>query len=311
MPTAKLWPVPFRLAVSADLHFDVPRSRGPAESLADRINAADVDGVLLVGDTATADGDGLERCLELFRADRPRWFVPGNHELWTKRQPRDAEYLLGDELPTRVNAAGWHWLPRRPIRIGQCALVGSLGWYDYAFAEPRLGLPRRFYEAKLSPGTARALRRVDLELEASDVPVAGRDFRARWNDGRSILGIDDDPRFLRRRLDELMSDLVAVKDAAHVAVFVHMVPLADLLPQVPTGLGSARSVAPDRLPFAFSRAYLGSPEIGKAILRFPNVREIICGHSHSTRDVEVAGRKCVNVGSNYVEKRFSVLSLPD
>src|SRR5688572_7228053 len=83
--------VPFRLAVTADLHYDVLRSRGPAAEIIQQINETTADGVLLAGDTSTADGEDLEQCLALFRPDRPRFFLPGNHELWTRRRPRDVE----------------------------------------------------------------------------------------------------------------------------------------------------------------------------------------------------------------------------
>lgn len=297
--------MPFRLAVTADLHYDVPRSRAPAEQLIAEINAAEIDGVLLVGDTATAVGDALERCLALFRPDRPGWFVPGNHELWTKLQPRDAEQLLAEELPTRVAAAGWHWLPGNPARLGSAALVGSPGWYDYSFAEARLGLPRRFYAAKVSPAAARTLGREDLRADAPDVPAEARNFLARWNDGRFIHGITDDTAFLDRRLEELEQDLAAVETSERVLAAVHVAPHEALLPPIPR-MGV---VPPDRYALAFTRAYLGSAAIGELLLRCGNVTEVICGHTHVCREGVIEGRRVVNIGSTYTQKRFELVKV--
>ena len=296
--------MPFRLAVTADLHYDVPRSRAPAQQIIAEINAAEVDGVLLVGDSATAVGEGLEQCLALFRRDRPGWFVPGNHELWTKLQPRDAEYLLAEELPARVSQAGWSWLPGAPARLGNATLIGSPGWYDYAFAEGRLGIPRRFYEAKVSPAAARTLRRQDLDPLAPDVSPAARDFLARWNDGRFIHGIGSDAAFLDRRLAELLCDLAAAGPGPIVAA-VHVAPHETLLPKVPqTG-----AVPPDRYALAFTRAYLGSPAIGELLLAHENVSVVVCGHTHVPREAVVEGRRFLNIGSTYTTKRFEILEL--
>ena len=294
--------MPLRLAVTADLHHDVPRSRASAEAMIDEINARDdLDAVLLVGDAATADGDALERCLSLFRQDRPRLFVPGNHELWTRKRPVDANVLLRDDLPRRVRDLGWHWLPTNPWTHDGAAVVGSVGWYDYRFAAPQLGLPRRFYAAGVTPAAA---RRLDLGLDGDDVPPQAGDFYARWNDGRYVRGVADDTIFLHERLAELRADLHSVAGATACLCAVHCSPLTDLLPPVPSG-----PVPPDKLKFAFARAYLGSPLLGELALSFPNVTHLVCGHTHVPRRATVAGVECVNVGSDYLNKRVVVVDL--
>lgn len=294
-------------AVTADLHFDVARSRTPAQEIIGQINQAKPDGVLLIGDTATADSTGLEECLALFAPAAHRLFVPGNHELWARRQPRPAEGLLGDELRTRVTAAGWHWLPGAPFRVGRCAIVGSLGWYDYGFAEARLGLPRRFYEAKLSPGAARLLGRQDLAPDVADIPEQSREFYARWNDGRFIHGIVDDEAFLATRLAELSADLTAVRGASQVVAAIHVAPVAELLPRVPL----EGPIPADRLPLAFTRAYLGSSRLGDALGEFPNITHVYCGHTHIHRDASTSSQVRINIGSDYLRKRFEIVQLSD
>src|SRR5215204_3398742 len=97
-----------RLLVTADLHFNHPRSRPLAIDLIDRMNAAGGDGLLIIGDTAVADGEELEQCLSRFTIAGPKLFLCGNHELWT-RGP-DSYELFTHDLPRRIAALGWQWL---------------------------------------------------------------------------------------------------------------------------------------------------------------------------------------------------------
>src|SRR5688572_27786268 len=146
-----------RLLVTSDLHYNHARSKPLADELIGRMNAERGDALLVVGDTAVADGDALERCLARFTFAGPRLFVAGNHELWTAGD--DSYRLYTHDLPRRVTALGWRWLEGEPFVMDGAAVVGNVGWYDYSFAQPELGIPRRFYEHKVSPGAARALGR--------------------------------------------------------------------------------------------------------------------------------------------------------
>jgi hypothetical protein len=119
-----------RLILTADLHYNHPRSRPLAEQVIDDINQAGGDVLVVIGDTAVADGDDLERCLSRFNFTGPRLFIAGNHELWTRTGDSDAIYAT--HLPRRVRALGWQWLEDEPIvaagRDGDVAIVGSGGW---------------------------------------------------------------------------------------------------------------------------------------------------------------------------------------
>src|SRR5687768_12441076 len=126
-----------RLLATADLHFNHPRSRPLAEEVIERMNRIDdADALLVVGDTAASNGDVLEECLARCRFAGPKLFVAGNHELWTR--DADSHRLYTIELPRRVRALGWHWLETDPFVMGNVAIVGSVGWYDYSFAQAAL-----------------------------------------------------------------------------------------------------------------------------------------------------------------------------
>src|SRR3954469_13875835 len=101
-----------RLLATADLHYNHAKSRESADEVIDRINAERFDVLLLVGDTAVADGDALEQCLARFQFAGPKLFVAGNHELWT--HDADSYRLFREDLPPRVRALGWQWLQSDP-----------------------------------------------------------------------------------------------------------------------------------------------------------------------------------------------------
>ncbi|HEY7087134.1 MAG TPA: metallophosphoesterase [Tepidisphaeraceae bacterium] len=283
-----------RLIVTADLHYNHAKSKALADDLIDRINRTGGDVLLLVGDTAAFDGPALETCLERFSFKGPKLFVAGNHELWTHGD--DSYDLFHHGLPRRVRDAGWHWLQTEPFVAGDVAVVGSLGWYDYSFAQPELGIPKRFYAAKVSPGAAEHVEEYSALL-GDDVPPHAKDVIARWNDGKFVKLHRSDEEFLDELLGEMESQLGALKEMRHIIAAVHHLPFAQLLPP-------SRSAQWD-----FAKAYLGSARIGELLLRYPNVAQIFCGHSHFPIEATLGKIHAVNIGSGYRAKRFQALEI--
>jgi predicted phosphodiesterase len=285
-----------RLIATADLHYNHARSRLLAEEVIERMNQAGGDVLLVVGDTAAADGDALERCLSRFHFDGPKLFVAGNHELWTSGD--DSHAIYAEQLPRRVRELGWHWLEADPFVAGDVAIVGSVGWYDYSFAQSSLGIPRRFYEKKISPGAAaRFTEFAPLLEEADDLSPAARDVIARWNDGRHIKLHRSDESFLSELLVRLEAQLVAQQDARHVVAAIHHLPFRELLPPAHNS------------QWDFAKAYLGSEKIGQMLLRFSNVRHVLCGHSHLALEAKIGNIHAINIGSGYRWKTFRTLDL--
>lgn len=287
-----------RLLITADLHFGHARSEPLAVELIDQMNAAGGDVLLVVGDTGAGDGDAVERGLSRFRFAGPKLFVAGNHELWSRSA--DTLELLRRDLPTRVGGMGWRWLQDEPFTTpgGGLAIVGSVGWYDYSFAVEELGIARRFYEAKVSPGVAARLS-ANQHLIAGDEPPVAMDVIARWNDGKFVrLGMTDEA-FLALLLEQLEAQLSALADVPRVLCAVHHVPFAELLPPR------------HGMHWDFARAYLGSEALGRTILRHANVSHVVCGHSHFPAEARIGGVHAINVGSGYRQKRFVTLDLPD
>jgi predicted phosphodiesterase len=285
-----------RLLVTADLHYNQPKSHGLADALIDQMKGVEADVLLVIGDSATFDGDALERCLARFRFAGPKLFVAGNHELWTAEA--DSYLLFTHRLPQRVREAGWTWLQDKPFVMGDVAIVGNIGWYDYSFAWPELKIPTRFYAAKVSPGAAERFSEfAPLFERAEDITPEARDIIARWNDGRFAKLGRSDAFFLDEMLEAMEAHLRAVADVPRVVVATHCVPVAELLP--PTG----------RAQWDFARAYLGSHRMGELIRRFPNVRQILCGHSHFPVEVRLGEIQAINIGSGYREKVYRLIEV--
>lgn len=285
-----------RLLVTADLHYNHARSRKLADELIDQMNEVEADLLLLVGDTAAFDGDLLERCLARFTFQRPKLFVAGNHELWT-RDSNSYDHFR-NALPNRIRAAGWHWLQTEPFTTDDLAIVGSIGWYDYAFAQASLGIPDRFYAAKLSPGAADYFSEFRYLLQDStDVTETSRQIVARWNDGKFVHLHKSDEAFLEELLNELTQQLDSLPPSKPVLAAIHHLPFAELLPP-------SHSAQWD-----FAKAYLGSPRIGNVLLRYTNVRTIVCGHSHFPAEAMVGHIRAINIGSGYRQKKFHFLEL--
>jgi predicted phosphodiesterase len=284
-----------RLLVTADLHYNHPKSRPLADELIEQMNRVGGDVLLVVGDTAVSDGDSLEQCLSRFQFAGEKLFLAGNHELWTHGP--DSYVIFKEHLPRRVRDLGWRWLQDEPFTAGDVTIVGSVGWYDYSFAQDSLGIPHRFYEAKVSPGAAEQLEEWSFLLERDDdVPSHARQVIARWNDGRFVKLRRSDAAFVDELCDQLESQLEAATTPRIIAA-VHHLPFRELLPPSKNA------------QWDFAKAYLGSQRLGELLLRFPAVTDLFCGHSHFPAEATVGHIRAVNIGSGYRSKTFKAIDV--
>jgi len=286
-----------RLLVTADLHFNHRHSKPLAQNLIGEMNAAGGDVLVVVGDTAAADGDDLEQCLSLFQFPGPKLFVAGNHELWTHRA--DSHALFADELPRRVRALGWQWLQTDPFTAEGITIIGNIGWYDYSFARDTLGIPRRFYEHKISPGAAERFSEFGHLFEpADDIPPASREVVARWNDGKFVKLHRADDFFLEELLLQMKAQLDSAAESRQIIAAIHHVPFQALLPPM------------HGAQWDFARAYLGASRVGDLLSQYSNVTRVFCGHSHFPAEARIGPIHAVNLGSGYRHKTFRALDLP-
>src|SRR5260221_3478081 len=132
-------PSPLRLAFTADLHWGIHADGDAAtrRMVAD-LSADQTDVLILAGDVGA--GDDFERCLELFDGLTCRKaLVPGNHDIWVASDDArgDSWTVYSEHLPSLCAQHGFHYLDHRPLILADAglALVGSINWYDYSWAD--------------------------------------------------------------------------------------------------------------------------------------------------------------------------------
>jgi predicted phosphohydrolase len=283
-----------KLLVTADLHYDVRRSRQPTERLAERICRHSADALVLAGDTASRDLRILEDCLRLFDGFRgTKLIVAGNHDLWVP-PGGDSLRRMDEELPAVCQRHGFHLLESGPAIVKDVALVGSVGWYDYSLRDPSLDIPVRFYEAKAGPGAAAQREEFRHLLDGhNDVPPEMMRVDTVWMDGLRVRMPISDAEFTDRLVRRLRDHLEQVNDGVRtVAAVIHHLPFVELVRR--QGL----------LNWQFANAFMGSERFGQLLLEYPKVRHAFCGHSHLRCRVTCGHVQCVNVGCTYVHKRF-------
>jgi predicted phosphohydrolase len=288
-----------RIVITSDLHYNIARSRAPTEALAAEICRKGGDCLLLVGDSASTDLGILEEVFGLFESFRGvRLAVAGNHELWAAPgEDSLARYEHG--LRQVCEASGVHYLDAEPFRLDGVGFVGSLGWYDFSFRPSRMKIPLRFYQHKVGPGAAERLDGLRRLVEgAADVGPAAREVTTRWMDGVRVRLPMGDGAFTEWIVSRLRAHLERMQaEAERIIVGVHHLPFAEMVPH---------SVNPN---WEFATGFLGSELIGEAILDYPKVSHVFCGHSHRSMSCRKGGLVCRSIGSTYREKQYEVLDL--
>ncbi len=287
-----------RILITADLHYENPRSRPSARAVAARICGEGGDVLILGGDTFAVDLSILKECLALFDDFRgTKLLVVGNHCLWVLEEG-DSFRRYTEEIPEVAEKAGWHVLDRSPVVIGSVGFVGSVGWYDYKFRDPNLKVPERFYAAKIGPGTARFLERYFPLLEnQSDLLPWHFSIRSRWMDSEYIRWRFTDQEFAAYTAQRLEAHLKQI--APHVETIVavtHHVPLEEMVRR--------KENDPS---WNFANAFQGSPLLGEVLKKEAKVKYIVCGHVHKPQELQLDGRRAWNVGSGIRRKRIVLI----
>lgn len=283
----------------ADLHYNISRCREQVQAQARAVCSRGADVLVIAGDTASTDIEFFDEALRLFdRFGGRKLLVPGNHDIWVLAAG-DSRKRYECDLPEICRRHGFEYLDAGPVAVDGTVFVGTMGWYDYSFRDQALGVPMRFYEAKVGPGAADQLRRHQYLLDGhGDVTEEMKQITAIWRDGQHVkLGMSDID-FTRQQTGKLADHLAwAARHGEQIVAAVHHLPLEEMVPDNPE---------PN---WRFARAFLGSRCIGQTLQCQPKVRYVLAGHSHWPHRTRQGHIEYINIGSGYHRKHEVTLEL--
>lgn len=262
-----------RIIITADIHYGVGNNQEILKAFTSEMCAAKADVLILAGDTFAIEQKLLVACLHLFdKFKGPKLFVAGNHDLWTTKG--NSLEIYENILPKLTRRCGFHYLDQSPYVYKGIGFVGNIGWYDYSFKDPTLPIPKQYY----------------LEKRWPEVVT--------WNDRSYVrLGMSDEI-FTKRVNQKLKKHLGKVnKQVSTIICAVHLVPFHELLRTAHTSIDK------------FLNGFSGSEETGRIIQSFPKVKYVFCGHTHQRKEVKVGNITCLNIGSDYLRKRYGIINI--
>ncbi|MBK8012602.1 MAG: metallophosphoesterase family protein [Deltaproteobacteria bacterium] len=274
------------IASVSDLHTDFPENRTLIPRLAAEIYRRGARVIVLAGDVSHRD-ERIDRALRAFGELGARVvYVPGNHDLWFKvenapeRPDLDTWHRYHQGLRVLAERAGAHYLPSGPLRIGDVALVGSCGWYDYSFVLDPI-------RAALDPGDF-GRKRLQGWMWSDARFIAFRDEQ------RALMADTDVARRMECELTAQIREVDADDAIRHVVAVTHHQAFSASVRRTGT------------LPWEFFNAFMGSEALGRAILTSPKMRVAIYGHTHTVGEQHVSGIRVFGTPLGYPRERVGL-----
>ncbi len=274
-----------RIVVTADLHFGISSSYDEKtmiflEGLKEFLP---IDLMIICGDAAETINLGPENKGEnhkrLFSKIREIpveniAFCAGNHDIWT-RDADDSWEIYSEVLKDVARDFNITYLDFENLYLGDYAIVGSMGHYDYSFATKDLEMEgtvvnEGHYESKTPPGS----------LE----PV--------WNDARYIRWKYSDRDACEKICDSFESRFMeAVNRADNVIVASHTAPIIEM--NAHQNKSNARS--------NFFNAFSGASRLGEIMFKAVGKNIIaFSGHTHlAAGPIIKNGIEFWNLGGGY------------
>lgn len=281
-----------KAAFTADIHYGTHTDDKGLEEYVEDLNLNNAGLLVIGGDLASRGATHREfkealNILQKFEGEI--LFTPGNHDLWT----RDVSSfdLLVKGIPDIFQGTNLHLLDGMPFVVGDTAIVGSVGWYDYTMRFVPRDLCKlfsrytfRFHNSSVLMGW-NELSLGEYESKVCEVSEDGENWKkSTWMDKNHIKWDFDDYRFTDYCLDQLRKDLESAGEASsRIIVITHHLPFSDFVPYIPDPTWS------------FHRAYLGSEKLGQLIKKYPKVKQVYFGHSHRNTRMSINGIQARNL----------------
>lgn len=232
------------IAAVSDLHHS-PCNANDVEKVAARVREIDPDILIIAGDVAN-EHEYFSRALDLFRGAWKTLVVAGNHDVWSAHEGGGptSEELWEEVLPRLTREAGAIWLEGTPVLVGDSAIVGTFGGYDYS-----------------GDRTGRSQEELAVKKHIQDATRI--DWS--WNDQEFAMT-------RRHRLKVVLDAVSARPEVKRILVVTHMPPFNELISNV------EREYEGDF--FDRRSAYYFTPTLGEMIASFPKVQYTVSGHTH-------------------------------
>jgi predicted phosphohydrolase len=283
-----LMPEPASLAVAltADLHWGIHNDGDAAtRALVADLCDSPPDLLILAGDIGA--GEDFEHCLALFDNLKCRKaLVPGNHDIWVRdADERGDSWRVYSEYLPRVSAEhGFHYLDRGPLLIPEAdlAIVGSMNWYDYSWADDPRWQPPEDWKDRLKEKVF---------------------TRGRHNDARFVRWRFTDAGFTTKVVAEFEKHLTAALQSVGRAIVVTHHPAFEGL--------KYPEVLPAHLDQMLWRAFSGNRSLERVLQQHAErIALVFSAHTHNTRENSFAGIHGYNIGGDYGWKRLLRLTWP-
>lgn len=118
-----------RIGIVSDIHLDVNKHFPVLQTLIRLCNQKQLDKVIIAGDFSSDYTAALHVIDSIKRNTQTEvHFVPGNHDLYISRD-KDSKTIYHElgQLP--------ECLATHPVDLGDWAIIGNTGWYDYSFQD--------------------------------------------------------------------------------------------------------------------------------------------------------------------------------
>jgi len=242
--------------------------------------AKDREAVIVIAGDVTAGGylHHFEKFLRLMSQAR-LVLVAGNHDLWLSKKMIKKGYNSLHKLEKisqlcRKYGAKLLDTEKEPLEMGGAALVGSVGWYDYSYAQG-LGYTREDFER----GTP--YKGCEKSLRGPLPPCPA------WHNDKVYVKLPfPDEEYVRRNIAQMEKKIrAAEKKGLPVYLILHHVPRQELVKYT----GNPKE--------DFFKAYEGSPKLGELAEKHrKTVKAVFYGHIHdpNAKPTTINGIKYIN-----------------
>lgn len=257
-----------KAVITSDLHYGIT---SPARilSLAKEILGYNPDIIIIAGDIGEP-AEKFDKCLSVFsRLPCPIGIVIGNHDLYATAGDY-SENLWVTKLPRIVKKHDLIWMEEENIVIDDTAFVGTLAWYDYSSKDPHFPLPDDYF----------FLNKGKFVSDGNYLNWKRKDteFAAELREGFF-------KRLSRAEEDQSISKIVVV---THVPLYRE---------QMVSYSSDSRE----------ADAYFGNLTLGKEVMRFSKVTDVISGHTHRPVEKKVKKINVQIVPGDYGKPGYIVL----